>query len=195
MSKLLQLFCPNECVDSVPLIDLTKLRERQIEALLLDLDNTIVPWRSYDLAPGVEEWAQQANQSMKLCIVSNSRTPKRVRKIAEALGISFVKRGGKPRRVGFREALKLLEVEPSRAAVIGDQVFTDILGGNRLGAHTILVRPIHRREFIGTKVSRLAERLVLRLLERRGMIANQTPIPTSEGEQLPKPDCQMKAEQ
>ena len=195
MSKLLQLLCPDECVGSVPLIDLTNLKNRQIEALLLDLDNTIVPWRSYDVAPEVAEWVSKARQGMKVCLVSNSRTPRRVSKLAEELRVSFVKQGGKPRRVGFKAALKLLGVEPSRAAVIGDQVFTDILGGNRLGAHTILVRPLHRREFIGTKVSRLAEKLVLRMLERRGMIANQSSFRTSEREQLPNSDCQKKAEQ
>ena len=195
MSKLLQLLCPNQCVDAVPLIDLAELKRLQIEALLLDLDNTITPWRSYELASGVEEWVRQANQTMKVCIVSNSRTPKRVRVLAEMLGISFVKRGGKPRRVGFREALKLLGVEPSKAAVIGDQIFTDILGGNRLGAHTILVRPLNSREFIGTKVSRLGEKLVLRMLERRGMIADRALIPMSEREQLPNADGQKKSEQ
>ena len=195
MSKLLQMLCPDECVDSVPLIDLEDLKRRQIEALLLDLDNTLVPWRSYDISPEVTEWVRQACEGMKVCIVSNTRTLKRLQGLASELGISYVRRGAKPRRVGFRDALKLLGVEPSKAVVIGDQVFTDILGGNRLGAHTILVRPLHRREFFGTKVTRLAEKLVLRMLRRRGMIADRALIPASEGEQLPNLNGQMKSEQ
>ena len=195
MSKLLQLLCPDVYVDSLPAVDLVDLQRRQIEALLLDLDNTLVPWRSHDISPAVAQWVSQACQGMKVCIVSNSRTPKRLEKLAGQLGISFVKRGAKPRRVGFRDALKLLGVEPSKAAVIGDQVFTDILGGNRLGARTILVRPIHRREFIGTKVTRLAERLVLRMLERRGMIADRALIPKYQGEQLGQNDGQKRLEQ
>jgi len=160
--------------------------------LLLDLDNTIVPWRSYEIAPEVAEWIRKACLGMKVCIVSNTRSFKRLERLASELKVSYVRRGAKPRRVGFREALSLLGVESCKAAVIGDQVFTDILGGNRLGAYTILVRPIHRREFIGTRVSRLAERIVLSLLRRRGMIADQA---LSEGEQLPNHDGQMKAEQ
>ncbi|HET6453858.1 MAG TPA: YqeG family HAD IIIA-type phosphatase [Armatimonadota bacterium] len=195
MSRLLQLLCPNQRADALSLIDLEELKSRRIEALLLDLDNTLVPWRSYDISPQTAEWVGRARECMKVCIVSNSRTPKRMQALAEQLGISYARRGAKPRRAGFREALYILGVESSRAAVIGDQIFTDILGGNRLGAYTILVRPIHRREFVGTKVSRLAERVILRMLERRGMMANQTPIPTSEGEQMPSPNGQKKSEQ
>lgn len=193
MSRLLKLLCPSAFVESVPMIDIAELKRRGINVLLTDLDNTLVPWRSYDIAPETVTWINDAaKQGMKLCIVSNTRAGKRLRELAASLGIPCVKRGLKPRRGGFRQALELLRAQPEHAAVIGDQLFTDILGGNRLGLYTVLVRPLHHREFIGTKVSRFFERMVLRLLERRGMICRLGVESPRLGEQLDKGDSQMK---
>jgi len=192
LADWLKLLCPAEHVESVVSIDVAKLKERRISALLLDLDNTLVPWQSYDVAPEIEAWiSEAARQGMKFCIVSNTRTPTRLQSLAAELGLPFVRRGAKPRRGGFREALSILGAETAHAAVIGDQIFTDILGGNRLGLYTILVRPLHPREFVGTKVSRFFERLVLRLLERRGML--KQPAPSVE--QSAETDRQMNTEQ
>lgn len=171
MNKLLRLLCPSEFVESVPLVEIAELKHQRIRAVLVDLDNTLVPWRSCDIAPGVKDWMEEAErQEIKICIVSNTRTERRLRNIAVELGIPFVRKGLKPRRRSFFEALKLLDIKPNEAAVIGDQIFTDILGGNRLGLYTILVRPLHKREFIGTRVSRLLERVILSLLEQKGML-------------------------
>ena len=86
--------------------------------------------------------------------------------VAESLGIPFISRAQKPRRGGFHRAVFFLGVKPEETAVIGDQIFTDVLGGNRAGLYTILVVPIARREFVGTKFSRAMEYFVLRRLQR-----------------------------
>lgn len=175
LHSILSLLCPDQVAESVTCVDVAALKCRRIEALLMDLDNTLVPWRGYDVSTGVLEWLRGAEaQGLKLCIVSNTRFPKRLARLAGKLGMPFVNAAFKPRRGAFRAALALLDVEPSSAAVVGDQVFTDILGGNRLGLHTILVRPLSRREFAGTRISRLFERVVLWMLGRRGML---TPNP------------------
>ena len=192
MVNWFRLLCPAEHVESLVSVDIEKLKERRIEAVLLDLDNTLVPWRSYDIAPEVGAWiADAARRGMKFCIVSNTRTSARLQSLAAKLDLPFVRRGTKPRRGGFREALRLLDVETAHAAVIGDQIFTDILGGNRLGLYTILVRPLHPREFVGTKISRFFERIVLGLLERRGMLHR----PAASGEQSDGTSRQMNTEQ
>lgn len=184
MNRLLKLFCPAEFVESVTFVDIAELKRRRIRALLTDLDNTLVPWQSRDIAPEVAAWVGEAvEQGMKLCIVSNTRSGERLRTLAATFGVPYVRRSLKPRRGGFREALKLLAVEPAQAAVVGDQLFTDVLGGNRLGLYTILVRPLHRKEFIGTKVSRLFERVLIGLLERRGMIRQPSVESHAAGEQ------------
>jgi len=195
VNRLLKLLCPSEYVQSVSGIDIQGLLGRGICAVLADLDNTLVPWQGREISPETAEWIAEARrQGLKICIVSNTRSGGRLRSLAETFGVPFVRKGLKPRGAGFREALKLLGEAPSAAAVIGDQIFTDILGGNRLGAYTILVRPLHRREFFGTKMSRLFERVILRLLERRGMFRRDAHARPPR-EQSPLTDRQTKTEQ
>jgi len=79
----------------------------------------------------------------------------------------------KPRRKGLAAALEMIGSESARTAMIGDQVFTDVLGGRRMGMYTILVKPMARREFVGTKVSRLFERGLLAYLRRCGMLGTK----------------------
>lgn len=164
-NRWLDLFRPDRMADSVAEVDPAALIELGIEALLIDLDNTLVPWRGYEVSDATLEWLRRVEaQGIKLCIVSNTRFPRRLKNLSEKLQVPFVKGRLKPRKSAFRPALELLNVAPERSAVIGDQVFTDILGGNRLGLYTILVRPLSRREFFGTKISRVFERLILRRL-------------------------------
>jgi HAD superfamily phosphatase (TIGR01668 family) len=89
-----------------------------------------------------------------------------VEKVAEVLEIPFISRAVKPRRSAFLRAVSLLSVKPHEAVVIGDQIFTDIMGGNRAGLFTILVEPIARREFFGTKISRLMEYFVMKQIKK-----------------------------
>ncbi|HHW74588.1 MAG TPA: HAD hydrolase-like protein, partial [Firmicutes bacterium] len=76
----------------------------------------------------------------------------------------------KPRRRAFRKALQILDLTASETAVVGDQIFTDVLGGNRLGLYTILVTPINDKEFIWTRMIRCLERFVLKRLQRQGRL-------------------------
>ncbi len=161
----LEIFRPNLMAESVTSVDTADLWGLGIRALLLDLDNTLVPWHRYDVPESVLAWLREAeSQGMRLCIVSNTRYPGRLKRLAEQLQLPFVKGWLKPRRSAFRPALELLGAAPDQAAVIGDQLLTDILGGNRLGLYTILVKPLGRREFFGTKISRIFERAILRAL-------------------------------
>jgi len=162
------MLCPDEFADSIDSIDIENLRERGIRAMLLDLDNTLVAWQKYDISPKVAGWLREARDlGIKACLVSNSHSSRRVTRLASELGLPFAKKAMKPGGRGFREALGILGVESGEAVVIGDQVFTDVLGGNRLGMYTILVSPIHPREFIGTKITRIFERIFLKWLKRR----------------------------
>lgn len=196
MRPFLRWFCPSSCVDSVTQIDADHLTDLGIRALLLDLDNTLVPWRSYDISPEVASWIKGIlDRGLKCCIVSNTRTPRRLKELGNQLNVPYIKKGLKPRRGGFREALSILDVPASSAVVIGDQIFTDILGGNRLGLHTILVRPLDKREFVGTKVSRLFEKVILRLLRHFGMIDRAGVECHVSGEQMASGSSHTKSEQ
>jgi len=163
MGRLLELCRPDESVPRVTDIDPARLISMGFEALLVDLDNTLLPWKSSEVPEDVREWLGRAKTlGMKLCIVSNTHNPRRLRRIADALGVDSLDRALKPRRAGFARAAEKLGCPKERAAVVGDQILTDIVGGNLAGMHTILVKPMHPREFIGTKISRLLEKLIRR---------------------------------
>ncbi len=156
-----RLLRPASQVQSVYAIDLRLLEARGIRGMILDLDNTIVPWGTWSATPELAAWIAAARDAgFRLCIVSNNAGP-RVRHLAAALGLPAVAAALKPGRAALLRALRLLGTTPATTALVGDQLFTDILGGNRLGLHTILVRPQSGREFPLTRLVRLAERLVL----------------------------------
>ena len=162
----LRSWCPNEYVRSITEITPESLRARQICALLLDLDNTLTPWRSREVPPEVKAWVHQMQEAgIALCFVSNTRNMGRLKYLSEHLNIPYVRGPMKPRRAMLRRALKKLGVPREHAAIAGDQLFTDIWGGNRMGLYTIWVQPMHPREFIGTKISRMVERWILRQIE------------------------------
>ncbi|MDD3365528.1 MAG: YqeG family HAD IIIA-type phosphatase, partial [Syntrophomonas sp.] len=124
-------------------------------------------WNSNELRSEVEEWFVLIKaEGFKACILSNNGE-QRIKKVADRLGIPFIYRAGKPRRGAFHRAVALMGVSVDEAAVVGDQIFTDILGGNRAGLFTILVKPLARREFLGTKFNRTLELFVLRHLLRK----------------------------
>lgn len=163
---MLRLLYPRLYVDCLLDIPLDRLESLKIKAFILDLDNTITEWNSNHIREEIQEWFYQIRKrEFKACILSNNKE-ERIMKVARALDIPYVHRAKKPRRGGYYQAISLMGVKPQETAVIGDQIFTDVLGGKRAGLFTILVVPIARREFMGTKVSRSLEYLVLRRLKR-----------------------------
>ena len=162
---------PREYVGSVQEIDPRRLFDMGLRAVLVDLDNTLVEWTRSDLEPEVEDWVREALWAgLKVCIVSNTRHEERIAGIARTLGIPYVLRARKPRRGAFRRAMALLGSGTADTAVVGDQVFTDVLGGNRLDVYTILCVPMPGREYPGMRLLRGIERLVLRRLVGRGRL-------------------------
>jgi uncharacterized protein len=141
------------------------LTERGIRAVLCDVDNTVVAWHSEEIDAAVLDWVETLKAAnVALCLVSNTRNPKRLERLAARFGIFYVPgNAGKPGASGYMQALILTGAKTSEALMVGDQLFTDVYGANRLGIATVLVNPLSTHEFIGTKlVSRTLERLVLR---------------------------------
>jgi HAD superfamily phosphatase (TIGR01668 family) len=167
---MIDLVCPKLTVSSVRSIDGALLTRQGIRGIIIDLDNTIVPWGSPAVEPEVHHWLASLQQNgFKICLLSNSQSS-RARDIARKLGIAFVSPAYKPAKSGFRRAIAALCLSPREIAVIGDQIYTDILGGNRVGLFTIWVKPISKREFIGTKLTRQLEKLTVWMLKSKGLI-------------------------
>jgi HAD superfamily phosphatase (TIGR01668 family) len=162
VSWIFRRFFPRLFVEDVGSIDLEKLKRLGIRGLVVDLDNTLVAWSAYEVPLEVTEWIKTAkNLGFSICIVSNALED-RVAYFSKLFAIPGISRAQKPRRGAFRSALEALGLKKEEVAVIGDQVFTDVWGGNRLGLYTILVRPVSPREFFTTKIGRVLERWVLR---------------------------------
>ncbi|NLJ48550.1 MAG: YqeG family HAD IIIA-type phosphatase [Candidatus Atribacteria bacterium] len=162
MKYFLKKFYPSIYVDEISEIPLDLLKKRGIKGLIIDLDNTIAPWDQPAVTQSAERWLKQAkNDGFKIFLVSNSITS-RVNYFMEALDIPGISMAQKPRRGSFRKALELMGLDSNQVTVIGDQIFTDVLGGNRLNLHTILVNPINRKEFFFTRLVRLAEKFVMK---------------------------------
>ncbi len=166
----MQILCPRLYVNSVHKIDLDALKHMGIKGIIVDLDNTLVPWNEDAEFPKAVEWLSKVKDSgLSVCIVSNNH-PRRAKTLAGSFDIPFIWQAVKPRRRAFRKAMRMMKLKQSQTAVVGDQVFTDILGGNRLGLYTILVRPLKKQEFIGTRLVRQVEKIILFTLRRRGQL-------------------------
>lgn len=119
------------------------LSEKGIGFLMLDFDNTIVPYTTNDPTEEMEQWLQaMAASPIGMCVVSNSKRD-RVVKFCEARGILCITHSKKPFQKGIRECRDRFGLDMNHTAMVGDQIYTDVLGGNCAGATSILVKPIH----------------------------------------------------
>jgi len=164
-----EVFRPHWTAPGVPDIDCARLAAHGIRGVMLDLDNTLAPWRSPAIFPGVAAWIAQAKAcGLRACIVTNAGSAARVRPIADSLAIPWVTRALKPLAGGYRRGMALLGTAPDSTAMIGDMLLTDIIGANRLGLFTVLVEPKSAREALP---ARLVQRPLERLIGRKPRLA------------------------
>lgn len=167
---MLEKLCPRVQADSVLNLDLDELKQMGIRGIIFDLDNTLVEWKQDTLTPEVIEMVARFKQfGFKLCILSNA-LEHRVEAIAGVLDVPYVSRAVKPRKSPFRKALEILDTKPEETAVVGDQLFTDILGGNRMQLYTIWTPPLSSTEFLSTRAVRKLERMVVKRFRRKGIL-------------------------
>ncbi len=164
------LLFPKQHLNSIFELNPRELHSLGIKGVIADMDNTLVPWNDRSVPPRLARWlAGLKDEGFRLCIVSNN-TADNGAELARELDIPAFWYAIKPRRRAFRKALLEMDLSAKEVAVIGDQIFTDVLGGNRMGLYTILVTPISDKEFIWTKMMRQFERLVLNYLRRKNLI-------------------------
>ena len=165
-----QFFIPSEFVRSVFHITPELLKEKGIKGIITDLDNTLVEWDRPDATPKLIEWfASMKAAGIQIIIVSNNKEM-RVKSFADPLGIPFIYKARKPLGKAFRHALELMSVKKEEVVVIGDQLLTDVFGGNRQKLHTILVIPVAKSDGFITKFNRLVERRIFRYLDKKGQV-------------------------
>lgn len=123
------------------------LEERKIKLVLLDFDNTMLPYTTNEPTSALLSWIEtMSNHGFTLCIVSNSHK-QRVPTFAQQYGLSCVTGAKKPRGKGISEAMRRFHAKKNETVLIGDQIFTDVLGANVAGVTSVIVKSIHNHNF------------------------------------------------
>jgi HAD superfamily phosphatase (TIGR01668 family) len=161
------MLLPHSYVSSATRLSADYFSARGIRGLLLDIDGTLKDFEATLVPSPVLSWLEQlASDGLHLCLFSNGRAA-RIERLAAQLNLPFVAEAMKPWPRGCRRGLRLLGLRPDQVAVIGDQIFADVLAGRLAGLHTILVRPTSRTEPWFTRVKRPFEVPIRLLLRRR----------------------------
>ena len=152
---------PKLYLNSVKEITLQMLEQNNIKGLILDVDNTLIDFDK-KMPEGVKEWAENLKQNnIKLYIVSNSNHKEKVENTAKTLDIPYTYFAKKPLKSGLNKAKKNMELPSEQIAVVGDQIFTDVIGANRAKMFPILVKPINEKDIWITKFKRPIENKII----------------------------------
>ena len=167
---MLNDFLPDQHVKNIFEITPQALKEKGIKGIITDLDNTLVEWDRPLATPKIIEWFEEMKRNkIKVTIVSNNKEG-RVKAFSDPLNIPFIFAARKPMGRAFKKAMLQMGIKKEEAVVIGDQLLTDVLGGNRSGFHTILVVPVAQTDGFFTKINRTIERRILNWFRKKGKI-------------------------
>ena len=157
------MFKPTYIFNSVTDISPRFLKENGIDALLLDVDNTLsVAHGDKTLKIGVPQWLSDMRESgVKLLVLSNAKNG-RAKLFADSIGLDVIGLAAKPLPFGYLKAIKQLEVPKKNIAMVGDQVFTDVMGGRLAGIKTVLVTDITPEDKTFFKIKRYFEHIMLK---------------------------------
>ena len=155
---------PKIKLEKVTDITIEILNKYGIKALILDVDNTLSTHHGQVLTEGLSEWLDLMRENgIKMTVLSNSNS-KRLTPFAEKIGLDFISLGLKPLPFGYWRALKRLGTAKKETAIVGDQLFTDTMGGNFVGVATVLLTPIKPETSLRFRSKRRVERFVMKKL-------------------------------
>ena len=151
---------PDAYFKKVEDINVEFLNKNRIKALLLDVDNTLVD-HTKKMTENVIKWAKELKgQGVKLYILSNTNDKQKIEDIVKQIDIPYQYFAMKPLKKGFKKAQKELGEKSENIAIVGDQIFTDVIGGKRNNMYTILVEPIKEKDFWYTAWKRPIEKKI-----------------------------------
>ena len=140
------------------------VKKSGFRALIVDVDNTLVAWDCWEPTLQAREWVNMMRKAdIQLYLLSNN-TSKRVASVADPLELPYLANALKPRRSSQERAISELGVPRHQILVIGDQLMTDIVGANRAGMDSVLVKPIAHHDIVYTRINRAIEKLLLRMI-------------------------------
>lgn len=164
----MEKYVPDIYQKSIYTINYEKLKQNGIKCILFDLDNTIAPARSSVPTKKSKELIDSLKADFKLFVFSNAM-PKRVKKFSDELGVDFYAFSLKPFQKNFKKLFKEHKFNECEVAIIGDQILTDIAGGNTAGIKTILVNPVSTKDSVFTKLNRFLENKKIKKLSKKNL--------------------------
>ena len=167
---MLKHFLPDQHVKSIFEIQPESLKEKGVKGITTDLDNTLVEWDRPNATPKLIEWFDNMRRHEILVTIVSNNNEKRVRAFSDPLQIPFIFQARKPMTRAFNKALKQMGLRKEETVVIGDQLLTDVLGGNRSGFHTVLVVPVAQTDGFVTRFNRKVERRILNWFRKQGKL-------------------------
>lgn len=167
---LLKLFLPNQHVKTIFDIKAQDLLEHGIKGVITDLDNTLVSWDEPNATPELIHWFKEMESAGILVTIVSNNKEARVKAFSDPVRLPFIYKARKPMTKSFRKAISDMQLKKDDIVVIGDQLFTDVLGGNRLGVHTVLVVPVAQTDGLITRFNRRMERFLLSAMRKKGLI-------------------------
>ena len=160
-------FKPNVYFTKVQDITIEFLIKNKIKALILDVDNTLIDY-DRNLSEDTIQWSKELRgQGIKMYILSNTNKIEKVEMVAKKLEIPYESFAKKPSKKGFIKVKEVLKIKEENIAVVGDQIFTDVIGGNRCKMFTILVDPITKKDYWYTSWKRPFENILKNKLKKR----------------------------
>lgn len=151
---------PKIYLNNVKEITYELLQENNIKGLILDVDNTLIDYYK-NMPEGVEQWCKDLQKrDIKFCIASNSNKREKIKGVSEKLGIPYVFFAKKPLKMGLNKAKNIMGLKSEEVAVVGDQIFTDVLGANRCKMFSVLVEPIKEKDILITIIKRPIENFI-----------------------------------
>ena len=159
------ILLPDIKLERVTDITVELLKKYGIEALILDVDNTLSTHHGEILTDGLPQWLEYIKENgIRLTVLSNSKE-KRVKPFAEKITLDYISLGLKPLPFGYIRAVKKLKKKRKNIAIVGDQIFTDIIGGNCVGVKTVLLTPIKPEDGFSFKIRRKLEKFIFKVFK------------------------------
>ncbi len=162
-------FIPNSYYENIYSINYDALKKKKIKCIMFDLDNTLALIDEGIPPEKVIKFMKNLNKSFDTYIISNNNR-KRIEKFCRHFDSEFVAFALKPLSKGFRQIQKMKKYRVEEMCIIGDQLMTDIFGGNRFGCYTILVDPLGKKDLKVTTLNRFLENRILKKLSKRGIL-------------------------
>lgn len=159
-------FTPTWMIERIYQLTPEQLAKHNVKGIIADLDNTLIAWNNPDGTPELRSWLKMMDEAGIPVVILSNNNYKRVKRVADQLGIQFSSAAKKPSRKGFRRAIDKLGLSNDEVVIVGDQLLTDVFGGNRLGIRSILVMPLVESDMVWTLLNRKIEKYIFKKLQK-----------------------------